>query len=92
MQDRVQLNREEIVGDGTALSNINPLTDTKSVDDALTGESLDVIINRIWNAINNKLSRIVNSVNGRDGVIVITAKDAGLGNVTNVSFSTIKAP
>lgn len=90
MQDRVQLNREEIVGDGTALSNINPLTDTKSVDDALTGESLDVIINRIWNAINNKLSRIVNSVNGRDGVIVITAKDVGLGNVTNVSFSTIK--
>lgn len=90
MQDRIQLNREEIVGDGTALSNINPLTNTKSVDDGLTGESLDVTINRIWNAINNKLSRVVNSVNGRDGVVVITAKDVGLENVTNVSFSTIK--
>lgn len=90
MQDRIQLNREEIVGDGTALSNINPLTNTKSVDDNLTGESLDVTINRIWNAINNKLSRVVNSVNGRDGVVVITAKDVGLENVTNVSFSTIK--
>lgn len=90
MQDRVQLNREEIVGDGTALSNINPLTNTKSVDDNNTGESLDVTIERIWKAINNKLGRITNSVNGRDGVVVITAEDLGLGNVTNVSFSTIK--
>lgn len=90
MQDRVQLNREEIVGDGTALSNINPITNTQSVDDPNTGESLDVTIERIWKAINNKLARIVNSVNGKDGVVVLTAEDIGLGDVTNVSFSTIK--
>ena len=90
MQDRVQLKREEAVGDGVALSDINPLTNTKSVDDTNSGESLNVTIERIWAAINNSLSRIVNSVNGRDGVVVITAEDVGLGNVTNVSFSTIK--
>lgn len=90
MQDRVQLKREEPVGDGVALSDINPLTNTKSVDDTNSGESLNVTIERIWAAINNSLSRIVNSVNGRDGVVVITAEDVGLGNVTNVSFSTIK--
>lgn len=90
MQDRIQLKREEIVGDGVALSDINPITNTKSVDDESAGVPLSITIEKMWQAINNTLSRIVNSVNGRDGVVVITAADVGLGNVTNVSFSTIK--
>ena len=90
MQDRIQLKREEIVGDGVALSDINPITNTKSVDDESVGVPLSVTIEKMWQAINNTLSRVVNSVNGRDGVVVITADDIGLGNVTNVSFSTIK--
>jgi hypothetical protein len=44
----------------------------------------------MWNAINNKLSRIVNSVNGRTGVVVLTSSDVGLGDVNNVSFADIK--
>ena len=90
MQDRIQLKREEVVGDGVALSDINPITNTKSVDDESTGASLDVTIERIWAAINNRLTRIVNSVNGRDGVVVLSAEDVGLGNVSNISFSDIK--
>ena len=90
MQDRVQLKREEVVGDGVALSDINPITNTESVDDENSGTNLAVTIDRIWSAINNKLARVVNSVNGRDGIVVLTAEDVGLGNVTNVSFSTIK--
>ena len=90
MQDRIQLKREEVVGDGVALSDINPVTNTKSVDDDSTGASLDVTIDRIWAAINNRLTRIVNSVNGRDGVVVLSAEDVGLGNVSNISFSDIK--
>lgn len=90
MQDRIQLKREEVVGDGVALSDINPITNTKSVDDESTGASLDITIERIWAAINNRLTRIVNSVNGRDGVVVLSAEDVGLGNVSNISFSDIK--
>ena len=86
MQDRIQLKREEIVGDGVALSDINPITNTKSVDDESAGVPLSITIEKMWQAINNTLSRIVNSVNGRDGVVVITAADVGLGSVTNVSF------
>lgn len=90
MQDRIQLKREEVVGEGVALSDINPVTNTKSVDDDSAGVSLDVTIERLWQAINNSLSRVVNTVNGRSGIVVITADDVGLGNVTNVSYGTIQ--
>lgn len=90
MQDRIQLKREEVVGEGVALSDINPVTNTKSVDDDAAGVPLEVTIERLWQAINNSLSRVVNSVNGRSGIIVITADDVGLGNVTNVSYGTIQ--
>ena len=63
--DRVQLKQEEVVGNDVVLSDINPKTNTRSVDDPTTGLSLDKTIERMWQAINNKLSRIVNSVNGR---------------------------
>ena len=90
MQDRIQLKREEVVGEGVALSDINPVTNTKSVDDDSAGVPLDVTIERLWQAINNSLSRVVNSVNGRSGIVVVTADDVGLGNVTNVSYGTIQ--
>lgn len=88
--DRVTLKEEQIVGDEVVLKDINPKTSTKSVDNSRTGENLDKTIELIWNAINNKLSRIVNSINGRTGVVVMTADDVGLGNVDNVSLGDIK--
>ena len=88
--DRVQLKQEEVVGSEVVLKDINPKTSSKSVDDSTTGVPLDKTIERIWNAINNKLSRIVNSVNGRTGVVVLNSEDVGLGNVDNVSFADIK--
>lgn len=90
MNDRIQLKQEEVVGNEVVLSDINPRTNTKSVDDSSTGTDLQQTIDRIWNTLNNKLSRIVNSVNGRDGCVVITSEDVGLGNVDNVSFADIK--
>lgn len=90
MEDRVQLKREESVGNELVLSDINPKSNTKSIDDPSTGASLDKTIERMWNAINNKLSRVVNSVNGRTGVVVLSAEDVGLGNVDNVSYADIK--
>ena len=90
MNDRIQLKQEEVVGNEVVLSDINPRTNTKSVDDSSTGTDLQQTIDRMWNTINNKLSRIVNSVNGRDGCVVITSEDVGLGNVDNVSFADIK--
>ena len=88
--DRVQLKQEEVVGSEVVLKDINPKTSSKSVDDSTTGVPLDKTIERLWNAINNKLSRIVNSVNGRTGVVVLNSEDVGLGNVDNVSFADIK--
>lgn len=88
--ERVQLKREDLVGDEIILSDINPKTSTLSVDDSSTGARLDQTIDRIWNAINNKLSRVVNSVNGRTGVVVLTPNDVGLDNVDNISFADIK--
>ena len=88
--DRVQLKQEEVVGNDVVLSDINPKTNTRSVDDPTTGLSLDKTIERMWQAINNKLSRIVNSVNGRTGVVVLSPEDVGLGNVDNVSLADIK--
>lgn len=89
-EDRVQLKQEEIVGNEVVLSDINPKSNTKSIDDPTTGASLDKTLERMWQSINNKLSRIVNSVNGRTGVVVLDSSDVGLGNVDNVSFADIK--
>lgn len=91
MINRMQLKQEEVVGDSVVLNDINPKTNTKSIDDTNTGVSLDVTLDRLWNAINNKLSRVVNSVNGRTGVVVLNSDDVGLGNVDNVSLSDIKS-
>ena len=88
--DRIQLKREEVVGEDVVLSDINPKTDTHSVDDLNSGVPLDETLDRMWNAINNKLSRVVNSWNGRTGAVIATAEDVGLGNVDNVSFADIK--
>ena len=89
-EDRVQLKQEEVIGSEVVLSDINPKTNTRSIDDPTTGTSLDKTVDRIWQAINNKLSRIVNSVNGRSGVVVLDASDVGLENVDNVSLADIK--
>jgi len=88
--DKVQLKQENIVGDNVVLEDINPKSSTPSINDPSTGYSLDQTIDRIWNAINGKLSRIVNSVNGRTGVVVLKPNDVGLGNVDNISFEDIK--
>lgn len=89
-EDRIQLKNEEVVGNEVVLSDINPKSNTKSIDDPSTGASLDKTLERMWNAINNKLSRVVNSVNGRTGVVVLDSSDVGLSKVDNVSFSEIK--
>jgi hypothetical protein len=48
------------------------------------------VIDRLWNAINSKLPRVVNSVNNRTGAVVLNPGDVGLGNVDDVSFNDIK--
>lgn len=88
--DNVQLKREDVVGSEVVLEDINPKTSSNSVTSTATGDSLDVVLDRIWNAINARLSRVVNSVNGRTGVVVLDASDIGLGRVDNVSFGDIK--
>ena len=90
LNDRVQLKREEVVGDDVVLSDINPKTNTSSIDDSNTGDSLNKTLDRMWQSINNKLSRVVNSVNGRTGVVVLSPEDVGLDQVDNVSLSDIK--
>ena len=90
MEDNVQLREEEIVGDEVVLSDIYPKTNTSSVVDDISGTTLNETLDRIQEKINNKLSRVVNSVNGRTGVVVLDSEDVGLGNVDNVSFSDIK--
>lgn len=90
MQDNIQLKQEEIVGNEVVLSDINPKTSSNSVTDSATGVQLNETLEKMWNSINNKLSRIVNSVNGRTGVVVLRSEDVGLGNVDNVSFGDIK--
>ena len=88
--DNVQLKQESVVGNDAVLSDINPKTNTLSVEDAASGEQLNKILTEIWNAINNKVARQVNSVNGRTGVVVLTSEDVGLGNVDNISFTDMK--
>ena len=89
-ESHVQLKREEVIGDEVVLTDISPSTNTESVVDLSTGLTLDEDLLRLWNAINNKLYRVVNSVNGRTGVVVLSAKDVGLDNVDNVSFADIQ--
>ena len=88
--NKVQLKREEVVGNEVVLSDIFPKTNISSIEDNSRGISLNQTLDRIFNDINDKLSRIVNSVNGRTGVVVLTAEDVGLGDVTNISFTDIK--
>ncbi|MBO4736547.1 MAG: hypothetical protein J5614_09170 [Paludibacteraceae bacterium] len=88
--DKVQLKQEELLDGQVVLSDINPVTNTKSIEDSANGLPMTETISRMWSAINNKLSRIVNSVNGRTGVVVLTSEDVGLGNVDNVSYEEIK--
>lgn len=88
--DNIQLKQENVLDDEVVLSDINPITNTKSIDDSATGAKLSETLDRIWNTINNKLTRVVNSVNGRTGVVVLTSEDVGLGNVDNVSYAEIK--
>ena len=89
-QDKVQLKREEVVGNDVVMQDINPKTKTNSIQDSTKGIPLDQTLAMIKNMINNKLSRVVNSVNGRTGIVIIDANDVGLGNVDNVSFGDIK--
>lgn len=90
MDDKVQLSRETIVGDNVVNEDIYPNTNTKSVNDDQAGTALNETIERIWAAINNKVSRIVNTVNGRSGIVVLDSSDVGLENVDNISFNDIK--
>ena len=90
MQNKVQLKEEELIGNEVVLTDILPNTDTDSVNDNSSGESLDVTLEHMWEAINNKLTRSVNSVNGRSGVVELDASDVGLGNVDDISFAEIK--
>jgi hypothetical protein len=90
MIDNVQLKQEEAVGNDVVLNDINPKTNTRSIDDSSTGLPLAYTLDRLWEAINNKLSRYVNSVNGRTGVVVLDKSDVGLDKVDNVSYSEIK--
>ena len=89
-QDKVQLKREEVVGDDIVMQDINPKTATNSITDSVKGVPLDQTLAMVKNMINNKLSRVVNSVNGRTGVVILDAGDVGLENVDNVSFGDIK--
>ena len=91
MDKNVQLKEEEIVGQESVLSDIYPRTDTSSIEDNRTGENLDTTLSNIYEMINNKLTRVVNSVNGRSGSIILSQDDVGLSNVDNVSFDDIKS-
>lgn len=91
MDKNVQLKEEEIVGQESVLSDIYPRSDTSSIEDNRTGENLDITLANIYEMINNKLTRVVNSVNGRSGSIVLSQEDVGLSNVDNISFDDIKS-
>ena len=90
MQNKVQLKEEELVNSELTLTDIYPKTDTMSITDDASGQSLDVVLEHLWESINNQLARYVNSVNGRTGVLTLDASDVGLSNVDNVSYEEIQ--
>ena len=90
-EKQVQLKREMLLNDEAILEEVFPKTMTDAVIDTNSGLKLSEVIDTILTAINNKVSRNVNSVNGRSGVVLLDASDVGLGNVDNVSTADIKA-
>lgn len=88
---QVQLKRETLLNDAVVLEDVFPKTKTDAVIDSESGMTLSQALDTILTAINNKLSRNVNSVNGRSGVVILDSSDVGLGNVDNVSTADIKA-
>ena len=90
-EKQVQLKRETLLNDEAVLEEVFPKTMTDAVIDTNSGLKLSEVIDTILTAINNKVSRNVNSVNGRSGVVLLDASDVGLGNVDNVSTADIKA-
>lgn len=90
-EKQVQLKRETLLNDEAVLEDIFPKTMTDAVVDTNSGLSMSEMLDIILTAINNKLSRNVNSVNGRSGVVLLSAADVGLGNVDNVSNADLKA-
>ena len=85
-----QLKQEEIVGNEVMFNDISSKTDTSCVNSKDNGMTLSDILTNMWNAINNKQTRTVNSVNKRTGVIELTKEDVGLGKVDNISLTDIK--
>lgn len=85
-----QLKDKQLVGDSIVEENVNPKSVSEAIIDSSSGNTMDVTLDNLWNAINNRLSRIVNSVNGRTGVVVLTPDDVGLGKVSNVSYGEIE--
>lgn len=90
-EKQVQLKRESLLNDEVVLEDVFPKTVTDAVTDINTGAKMSEVLDTIMTVINNKLSRNVNSVNGRSGVVLLDASDVGLGNVDNVSTADLKA-
>ena len=90
-EKQVQLKRESLLNDEVVLEDVFPKTVTDAVTDINTGAKMSEVLDTIMTIINNKLSRNVNSVNGRSGVVLLDASDVGLGNVDNVSTADLKA-
>lgn len=90
-EKQVQLKRESLLNDEVVLEDVFPKTMTDAVTDINTGAKMSEVLDTIMTFINNKLSRNVNSVNGRSGVVLLDASDVGLGNVDNVSTADLKA-
>lgn len=90
-EKQVQLKRESLLNDEVVLEDVFPKTMTDAVTDINTGVKMSEVLDTIMTVINNKLSRNVNSVNGRSGVVLLDASDVGLGNVDNVSTADLKA-
>ena len=75
-EKQVQLKRETLLNDEAVLEEVFPKTMTDAVIDTNSGLKLSEVIDTILTAINNKVSRNVNSVNGRSGVVLLDASDA----------------
>lgn len=90
-EKQVQLKRESLLNNDIILEDVFPKTMTDAVVDINTGAKMSDVLDTLITIINNKLSRNVNSVNGRSGVVILDASDVGLGNVDNVSTADLKA-